>query len=52
MIIWVVQKPILTNLGHKFGIQAYPGLSADARSWAWSKGQELYETVYNAYCNI
>ena len=48
MIIWVVQKD--TPTWAETWDSTYPGLSADSRSWAWSKGQELYETVYNAYC--
>ena len=48
MIIWVAQKN--TPTWAETWDSTYPGLSADSRSWAWSKGQELYETVYNAYC--
>ena len=48
MIIWVVPKN--TPTWPETWDATYPGLSADSRSWAWSKGQELYETVYNARC--
>ena len=50
MIIWVAQKN--TPTWAETWDSTYPGLSADSRSWAWSKGQELYETVYNAYCEL
>ncbi|MFL2592831.1 MAG: hypothetical protein DBW74_01115 [Cryomorphaceae bacterium] len=46
--IWVATNPdpSWTSVWEK----AYPNLSADARSWIYGKGEELYSTVYNASC--
>ena len=46
--IWVATnpEPSWTQVWEK----AYPNLSADARSWIYGKGEELYSTVYNANC--
>ena len=46
--VWVATNP--EPSWSDIWANTYPNVSEDARSWIYGKGEELYSTLYNAYC--